>query len=61
MKTYPQPRKFDMDYQSSRHFDAHMHQWPKSDPKAVMTDIKRLLLAGQAWLWPEPGQLELFA
>jgi hypothetical protein len=46
---------FDMDHQSRRHFDAHMQQWPTTDPVAAMADIKRLLLAGQAWLWPEPS------
>ena len=46
-------------YQTRRHLDAHMRQWPHHDKAEVERDIRRMLLAGTAWLWPEPTQLEL--
>ncbi|MCQ9378825.1 hypothetical protein [Methyloversatilis sp. XJ19-49] len=47
-------------YQLSMHFAMHMRQWPKSDPTETRQDIARRLREGNAWLWPEPVQMELF-
>lgn len=47
-------------YQLQRHLSAHMRQWPKCDRNAARVSIRRLLMTGQAWLWPEPKQLDLF-
>lgn len=48
-------------YQLSMHLAAHMRQWPRADREQVRRDITRRLTTGQAWLWPEPVQMEMFA
>lgn len=50
----------ELDYQVNRHVRMHMLQWPHSDRDAVRVDTRRRLLAGQAWLWPAPAQMDLF-
>jgi hypothetical protein len=48
-------------YQVARHLACHMEHWPKTDRAACARDIRRAVLSGNAWLWPEPKQLDLFA
>ncbi len=48
-------------YQISMHLTAQMRQWPQSDREQVRRDITRRLRSGDAWLWPEPVQMEMFA
>lgn len=47
-------------YQLARHVAAHMRQWPLSNRAEVERRIKAALLSGDAWLWHEPEQLDLF-
>ncbi len=48
-------------YQLSMHLAAHIRQWPQSDREQVRREIARRLNSGDAWLWPEPVQMEMFA
>ena len=51
---------FNLEYQIERHVAMALSQWPDIDPVERRKDARRLLLSGQAWLHPEPKQLELF-
>ena len=47
-------------YQLARHVAAHMRQWPHANRAEVTRRIRAALTTGNAWLWPDPQQLELF-
>lgn len=53
--------RMNLTYQLSMHLAAHMRQWPRADREQARRDITRRLTTGQAWLWPEPVQMEMFA
>jgi hypothetical protein len=46
--------KINLAFQLERHLKAHMCRWPASDSTEVARDIRRRLLTGSSWLWPEP-------
>lgn len=48
-------------YQVRMHTEARMRQWPQSDREQVRSEVMRRLKSGDAWLWPEPVQMEMFA
>lgn len=54
-------RAFDFDYQLERHLAVAVRRWPKVSREKLKTDISALLKSGQAWLYPEPEQGDLFA
>ena len=47
-------------YQIEQHLHAHMQQWPWYDVKKVRKEIREALVTGNAWLWGEPYQFDLF-
>lgn len=57
----PRLSRAQVDYQVRRHLHAQTSQWPSIDREAAQVRIRRAVLSGQAWLWPEPRQLCLFA
>lgn len=57
-------RPFNLAYQMQMHVDcmlrqARLRHW-KADATEIRRDVARLLKSGQAWLFHEPVQLELF-
>lgn len=50
-----------VDYQVEMHVGAMIFRWPSLDRKEVADRVRRNIQTGNAWLWPEPIQLELFA
>lgn len=53
-------KKIDIEYQARRHLAVQLLQWPRLDPAATLARIRDRLMRGDAWLWPEPIQLQLF-
>lgn len=51
----------EIEYQVRRHVSDQMQQWPHLDPEQTRADIRARVVAGRAWLWPMPVQMDLFA
>lgn len=56
----PRLSRAQVDYQVRRHLHAQASQWPSIDREAARARIRKAVVTGQAWLWPEPRQLTLF-
>lgn len=50
----------EIDYQVTHHLRAQMQQWPHLDREQTRAEIRARVVAGRAWLWPMPVQLDLF-
>jgi len=50
--------RFDLEYQTRRHLESHMRQWPHADRQEEEARIREALLSGNAWLWPEPWNMK---
>lgn len=48
-------------FQLEKHLSCHMDRWPQANRDEQRARIAHALRTGQAWLWPEPEQGELFA
>lgn len=49
-----------LDFQVRMHVAAHMRQWPQANRAEVARRIRAALVSGNAWLWHEPQQMDLF-
>lgn len=50
-----------LQFQLAKHLALAVRQWPGVPVAEHRAQILRMLRSGQAWLWPEPVQLELFS
>ena len=49
-----------LQFQLAKHLALAVRQWPGVPVAEHRAQILSMLRSGQAWLWPEPVQLELF-